>query len=206
MSKVKIACLLLCAGKSSRMSPDHKLLLKIDNEHSILQRTAMEITRSQFYEIIAVTGFEEELVKAELKGLALEIYHNKNYENGLHSSIKEGLKHLGPQADYFTICLADQPMLSHKDYNLLIDTVNANPDFTLFRPVFNGRPGNPVVISKKYIPEILAHEDVDQGCFYLFEKYPEATIEVPMKNHSTLIDIDTPELFEEVRFHLKERE
>jgi molybdenum cofactor cytidylyltransferase len=206
MSKVKVACLLLCAGKSSRTSPDHKLLLKIDDEHSILQRTAMEITRSKFFEVIAVTGFEEELMKAELKGLALEIFHNKHYENGMHSSIKEGLKHLSPEADFFAVCLADQPMLSHEDYNFLIDTVNAHPDFTLFRPVFNGQFGNPAIISKNYITEILAHEDNDKGCSYLFEKYPETTVKVPMKNHSTLIDVDTHELFEEVRFHLNKRE
>lgn len=205
MSKVKVACLLLCAGKSSRTSPDHKLLMKIDDQ-SILKRTATEIARSQFFEVIAITGHEAELVKAELHGLALEVFQNKNFESGMHSSIKEGLKHLSPEADYFAVCLADQPMLTHADYNFLIDTVNENPDFKLFRPVFNGQFGNPAVISKKYITEILAHEDSDKGCSYLFEQHPEVTMKVNMPNRSTLVDVDTYDLFEEVRFHLQKRE
>ena len=187
------------------MSPDHKLLMKID-DNSILKRTALEITRSQFYEVIAVTGHESELVKSELKGLAVEVFHNKNYESGMHSSIKEGLTHLSPDADYFAVCLADQPTLSHLDYNHLIDTVNANTDYKLFRPVFNGQFGNPSIISKNYISEILNHEDSDKGCAYLFENHPESVMKVQMPNQSTLIDVDTHELFEEVKFHLTKRE
>ncbi len=187
------------------MSPDHKLLMKID-DYSILKRTALEITRSQFYEVIAVTGHESELVKSELKGLAVEVFHNKNYENGMHSSIKEGLTHLSPDADYFAVCLADQPTLSHLDYNHLIDTVNANTGYKLFRPVFNGQFGNPSIISKNYISEILNHEDSDKGCAYLFENHPESVMKVQMPNQSTLIDVDTHELFEEVKFHLTKRE
>lgn len=204
MSKVKVACILLCAGKSTRMSPDHKLLMKID-EHSILKRVALEITNSQFYEVIAITGYEAELIKEELKGLALEVFQNNNFEAGMHSSIKEGLKHLSPEADYFAVCLADQPMLTHVDYNHLIDTVNANLNFKLFRPVFNGQFGNPAIISKDYIPEIMGHEDSDKGCAYLFENHPKTTMKVPMSNQSTLIDVDTHELFEEVKFHLNKR-
>lgn len=166
----------------------------------------MEISRSQFFEVIAVTGYEEELIKAELKGLPMELVHNKNFENGMHSSIRVGLKHLSPEADYFAVCLADQPMLTHTDYNFLIDTVAKNPDFTLFRPVFDGKFGNPAIISKKYISEILNQEDSDKGCAYLFERHPEALMKVSMTSHSTLIDVDTHELFEEVKFHLKKRE
>lgn len=205
MSKVKVACLLLCAGKSSRTSPDHKLLLKID-EDTILKHTAREITRAQFFEVIAVTGHAQDMVKKELAGLPIEIFHNDNFESGMHSSIREGLNHLSPEADYFAVCLGDQPMLSHKDYNLLIDTVNNNSEYRLFRPRFNGQYGNPAIISTNYIPEILAHEDSDKGCSYLFDRYPEATRVVTMQTHSTLVDVDTHELFEEVKFHLKKRE
>lgn len=176
------------------------------NGESILKRTAREISRGQFFEVIAVTGHSAGLIKEELKGMPIDVVFNENYESGMHSSIKEGIKHLNSEADYFAVCLGDQPMLTHEDYNLLIDTVNNNSEMRLFRPNFNGHFGNPAIISKNYISEILAHEDTDKGCSYLFEKYPEATRVVEMPTQSTLFDVDTHELFEEVKFHLKKRD
>lgn len=179
--------------------------MKID-ERSVLKHTAQEISRSQFFEVIAVTGFEKELVTAELAGLPVEIIHNNNFETGMHSSIKAGLKKLSPEADFFAVCLADQPLLNHADYNHLIDMVAENPDYQLFRPMFNGKFGNPAIISRKYIPEIMEYPESDKGCAYLFERHPEATLKVTMSNQSTLVDVDTHDLFEEVRFHLQKRD
>ncbi|MBC7713064.1 MAG: nucleotidyltransferase family protein [Rhizobacter sp.] len=205
MSKdLKVSCLLLCAGKSSRTSPDHKLLMKID-DLSILKRTAHEIVNAQFFEVIAVAGYESEQIRDELQGLPLKIIDNESYARGMHSSIKAGLRMLSPEADYFAVCLADQPMMDHNDYNFIINTVSENKNKKLFRPMFEGKQGNPAVISKEFITEILKHEDTDKGCSYLFERYPQEVANISMQNHSTLIDVDTHELFDEVKFHLEKK-
>jgi molybdenum cofactor cytidylyltransferase len=204
MSQIKVSCLLLCAGKSTRTNPEHKLLLKI-GEKSVVRKTAEEIMGAQFFEVIAVTGHAHELVQSELAALPMKIVHNKNYERGLHSSIREGLLNLDPEAQYFAVCLADQPALSSKDYNQLIESAAFFSDKALIHPAYKGQRGNPALISTEMIPEVLRHEDNDRGCFYLFERYPEKTQGIEMVDQSTLLDIDTPKLFEDVKSHLEKR-
>jgi molybdenum cofactor cytidylyltransferase len=195
MPELKVACLLLCAGKSSRMSPDHKLLLKI-NKLSVIQKTAEEINKADFCEVIAVTGYQKDLVQREIEKFPFKIIHNEQFDMGLHSSIKAGVLQLNPEADFFAVCLADQPALTKDDYNFLISAVKKlGMDKKIFSPMFKGTRGNPTVISKKMISDILAHSDDDRGCFYLFQRYPEAVMNIEMINDSALLDIDTPELY-----------
>ncbi len=206
MSKVvKVSALLLCAGKSSRTSPDHKLMFKIQ-DLSVIKRTAHAIIGAQFFEVIAITGHEADMIRDELHGMPVHFVHNEKFEKGIHSSIKAGLTEISPEADFFAVCLADQPMLRSDDYNLLIDTVGENKKKKLFRPVYNGKFGNPAIISRDLILEILRHEDSDKGCSYLFEKHPDEVVAVEMPDHSSLVDVDTHELFEEVKFHLEKRD
>lgn len=204
MSKVKIACLLLAAGKSERMKPDHKLLMKM-GDFSVIKKTALEIVQSQFCEVIAVTGFKNAEVERELVDLPIKIVHNDSFEKGLHSSIKLGVKNLSLETEFFAVCLADQPALTHVDYNRLIEAVNMYPDKKLFHPSFKGKKGNPAIIARDYIPEIISHEDNDRGCFYLFEKHSQVVVAVEMFDASALMDIDTPALFDEVQFHIEKR-
>lgn len=186
------------------MAPDHKLLMKL-GELSVIKNTALEIVQSQFFEVIAVTGFKSDEVSKELELLPIKIVHNAHFEKGLHSSIRVGVKALDSEAQFFAVCLADQPALTHIDYNHLIDTVNLYPDKKLFHPTFRGVKGNPAIISRDYISEILSHEDNDRGCFYLFEKHSQNVVAVEMNDSSSLMDIDTPALFDEVRFHIEKR-
>lgn len=179
-------------------------MLKI-SDRSIIKRTVQAIVDAKFFEVIAVTGHEAEMIKDELYGLPIHFVHNQNFESGMHSSIREGLLHLSPDAEYFAVCLADQPLLQADDYNLLIKTVGENKDKKLFRPVFEGKFGNPAVISRTLIQEILDNDDSDKGCSYLFERHPEEVFKVIMPDHSSLLDMDTHELFEEVKFHLEKR-
>lgn len=205
MSKiVKVSCLLLCAGKSERMKPDHKLLMKV-NDLTVLKKTALEIVNAQFFEVIAVTGYESEMVKDELHGMPVHVIYNADFESGMHSSIKAGVKAMSAEADYFAVCLADQPLITHEDYNTIINTVGSHSTKKLFRPYFENKTGNPAVISATYKNEILNHEDNDKGCIYLFENHPEEIVKIQMPDHSTLVDVDTRELFQEVKFHLEKK-
>ena len=133
-----------------------------------------------------MTGYQAEAIRRELAPTLT--VHNPKFMSGMHSSIRKGLQAL-ENFDAVMICLADQPAIS-------LDVLRAleaqfQPGKIVF-PTFQNERGHPVLISKNYVPEILAHEDGDYGCSYLFKRYPANVVTVPTDHASILQDIDTP--------------
>lgn len=189
---MRVACLLLAAGRSSRMQGLNKLLLRV-GETSLVRRTALEIAKVDLSELVAVTGFEHDKIKKELKPFSFGIVYNKYHLNGMHSSIREGLKALKNPCDGFFVCLADHPYFDSSTLQILMDAFTDRKKIIF--PTFNGERGQPVLIGADYIPEILAHEDGDHGCTYLFENHPDSLIAVPVQ--TSLRDIDRPQDYKE---------
>ncbi len=199
-----VAALLLCAGKSSRMEGENKLLMRFDSE-SVLSRTAGQVTRAQFLEIVAVTGHDRLKIESEIKPYAERIrpIHNDSFDVGMHSSIRKGLEALETKAEFFAVCLADQPLLTVRDYDHLIRAASlmleVQPSTLLISPRYSGVRGTPTLISMKLREEILAHEDSDRGCHYLFERYPDEVAFVDMPFAASPLDVDTREMLERAR-------
>ena len=79
---------LLDAGKSSRLGQAKQLL---DFKGKSLVRRAALIGLEITDKLIVVAGAQEEKIKEELAGLDASICINKNYEEGIASSIHAGL-------------------------------------------------------------------------------------------------------------------
>lgn len=201
---IGVSALLLCAGKSSRMEGENKLLMKFDTE-SVIARTAGQVSRARFSEIVAVTGHQSLLIENELQGFSerIRLIGNPHFEVGMHSSIRAGLQALSAPADFFAVCLADQPLLTVRDYDHLIRAaalvVEAQPSTLLISPRYNGVRGTPTLISMKLKDEILAHEDSDRGCHYLFERYPNDVAFIDMPFAARPLDVDTKPMLEQAR-------
>ncbi|MGE3149543.1 MAG: NTP transferase domain-containing protein, partial [Pseudorhodoplanes sp.] len=59
-------------------------------------------------------------------------------------------------------------------------------------PSIDGKRGNPVLWSRRFIPELMALEG-DVGARHLIGRYPEAVAEVPVSGSAAFLDVDTPE-------------
>ena len=186
-----IHLILLGAGLGSRMKGPNKLLLPLGNK-SVIEHTATELSDLNFQSRTLVTGFESEKVNQKLALFHFESVHNKNFESGMHSSIRMGINSL-PHDGFVMIALGDQPEIRRSDYQKLILAAQNHPSAMLISPLYNGKRGNPVLISLKLKHVILAHPDNDRGCSYLFQDYPNDVISVPMDSASVLQDLDTPE-------------
>jgi len=188
---MKIACLLLAAGRSTRMQGMNKLLLRV-GETSLVKRTATEIAKVDLSEMIAVTGFEHDKIKKELKTSPFGIVYNENHMVGMHSSIRKGLEALKGDCDGFFVCLSDQPYFTSETLRTLIGAFEQSGSREkIFYPTFNGERGQPVLIGADFRLEILQHEDGDHGCTYLFEKYKDVAL--PVQVTTSLKDIDRPQ-------------
>jgi len=86
------------------------------------------------------------------KNKKVKFVFNKNFENGMASSIKTGLNNLPEKTEAFFICLGDMPMVNQDVYNQLIKSRN-NKEIIV--PVYKGQQGNPVLFSKTMKEKIM---------------------------------------------------
>ena len=145
---------LLAAGKSSRLGQPKQLLIFEDT--SLVKKaakTALEITDK----VIVVTGAFEEKVEEELNGLPLHITYNKDFEEGIASSIRNGLYSLMKNFDdlkgvIFIVC--DQPYLNSSVVNQLIQKT-AETNRGIVAATYAQTIGTPVLFTRKFFPMLL---------------------------------------------------
>ena len=193
---MRIACLLLAAGDSTRMGGRNKLLLEVEGR-PLVRRTLEEIAKISFSEVVVVTGHESGQIESALRGLPAKFTHNPAHQSGMHSSIRAGLLALADECDAFFVCLADQPYFDHRNLLKSIAAIDGDREGGVFVPVHEGTWGQPVLISSRYIPEILAHTDGDHGCSYLFKRHPDALRLVEV-SRAVLVDVDEPRDYEKL--------
>jgi len=185
-----ITALLLAAGLSRRFGAANKLLVDIGGE-PMVRRVAAALCASKARRVVAVLGHEADRVGVALSGLPLETVINPNFIDGRVSSVRAGVAAVTDDALGFMMCLADQPLLGHTDYNRLIDAFADRPDRVLV-PFLAGKRGNPVVIPIVLRDAILAGGG---GCRTFIDAHPELVRPLDVSNQGYRNDFDTQEAF-----------
>ena len=94
--------ILLAAGQSRRLKNENKLI-KIFKDKPLIHHALNSAKNSKIKKIIIVLGYQFKEVKKKIKKNKKIIFvHNKNYKNGMSSSIKSGLKKISKKtANHF---------------------------------------------------------------------------------------------------------
>ena len=186
---------LLAAGKSSRLHQPKQLL--IFEGSSLVKRaakTALEITDK----VIVVTGAFGEKVAEELNGLPIRITYNKDFEEGIASSIRGGLSFLiqsfgDLKGVIFIVC--DQPYLNSSLLNRFIHKI-VETGSTIVAAAYAGTIGIPVLFTKKFFPLFLELQGDHGAKKIIRENIGEVyTIDFPQGE----IDIDTLDDYEFIK-------
>jgi molybdenum cofactor cytidylyltransferase len=185
-----VAALVLAAGSSRRMGATNKLLATVAGT-PMVRRVAETALASSASPVIVVTGHQADAVAAALAGLDVTLVHNPGYASGLAGSLKTGLTALPPETDAFVVCLGDMPLIEPAHIDSLIAAFDPTSR-PICVPLHAGRRGNPVLWSRRYIPDMLALTG-DQGARPLLETHAEAITEVPVGTDTIFADFDTPE-------------
>ena len=139
-----ISAILLAAGESKRMNGENKLAKKIQGI-PLINRSVKNIIASTVDELIIVLGYQKEIIEKIIdKNEKIKFVFNKEFENGMASSIKVGLNHLSKNSEVFFICLGDMPMVNPDIYNQLIKSRNRKD---IIVPIYKNQQGNPVLFS-----------------------------------------------------------
>ena len=64
--KIKVSCILLAAGMSTRMSIGNKLLLSVKGK-TIIEKTLEQLNKSKIYQLHVVLGFQNNILNVMLK-------------------------------------------------------------------------------------------------------------------------------------------
>jgi molybdenum cofactor cytidylyltransferase len=184
-----VSAILLAAGESRRMAPANKLELQVGGE-PLVRRSAKTLLASRLDEVVVVLGYQAEAVGALLAGLNLALVYNEQYAQGQMSSVHCGLEALSNPGEGIMICLSDQPLLTPRDIDLLIDAFLTRRRGSILVPTYRGRRGNPIVIANAHREEILSGGR-NLGCKRLIERNPDFVTTVEMDSEHVVSDLDT---------------
>ncbi len=186
-----ISAILLAAGKSKRMGKENKLVKDLKGI-PLIKHAVRGILDSSINELVVVLGYQEELVKKNIDtNKKIKFVYNKNFENGISSSIKIGLENLSIETESFFICLGDMPNISHNIYNKLINFQNNNE---IVIPTYKGKRGNPILFSKS-IKNILMEMKGDIGAKKIIDKQNKKILELETNDKGVTQNFNTKDNF-----------
>lgn len=186
---------LLAAGKSSRLGHAKQLL---DFKGKSFVKRAASIALEITDKLIVVAGAQEEKIREELADLNAFICINKNYEEGIASSIRAGLLSVQekfPKIKGLIFLVCDQPFISSSLLKQLIE-VSELKNKGIAASAYGGTVGTPVLFEKKYFLTLLQLKG-DQGAKRIIENNLDdvAIIDFPQG----MTDIDTIEDYEALK-------
>jgi molybdenum cofactor cytidylyltransferase len=186
-----ISAVVLAAGASSRMG-EQKLLLPLGGE-SIIRRTVRQVCATGVDEVLVIVGHEHERIVKELEGLPIRHALNERYRDGMGTSFRTAVEHLGGSSAAM-FALADQPFVSTKEYRQVIDTfLERSPAIVSVR--YGDVTAPPHMFDKALFPE-LAH--LMHGARPVLERHTDRRVVLQFPAE-LLQDIDTPEDYEVAR-------
>jgi molybdenum cofactor cytidylyltransferase len=186
-----IAAVVLAAGQSRRMGQVNKLLAEIDGQ-AMVTRAVDAARASGVSSVYVVIGHEGDEIRKALAGRQVTFIDNPDYDAGLSSSLKCGIKALPDSVDGAVICLGDMPRVTATEINRLIDTFDPSQGRAICLPTYDGQRGNPVLWARSFFAE-MQEITGDVGARHLLKVHGDMVVEVEMAEESVLLDIDTPQ-------------
>ncbi|HET9176656.1 MAG TPA: molybdopterin-binding/glycosyltransferase family 2 protein [Pseudolabrys sp.] len=197
----RVAAIVLAAGRSTRMGAVNKMLAEIGGK-PLVRIAAEQAVASHANPVIVVTGHERDKVEAALTGLPVRLVHNKDFTEGLGTSLKTGISNVPEDADAAIVCLGDMPQVDAALINRLIAAYDPARGALVVVPSIEGRRGNPVVWSRRFFHDLMTIQG-DIGARHLIGNYAEAVVEVPVAGEAALTDVDTPESLSAVKAEIE---
>lgn len=178
---MKIEGVILAAGLSTRAGT-HKMILDV-NGKTVLERCVESMYQS-CSRIVIVGGYMIENIKGITEKYSkVELIYNKNFESGMFSSVKAGIKRI--KADRFFLTPGDYPKIDSKVYSKMLMTKG---DIVI--PTYEGKKGHPILIDGSFAQDIIWNAEYNSLRDFVNRVGFKA---VEVEDSGMLLDIDTME-------------
>jgi CTP:molybdopterin cytidylyltransferase MocA len=188
-SRVRVGAILLAAGEGSRMGVVPKALIELQNV-PLINRQLIALSGAGVDEVVVVTGYHYQLVEPLVEQFPVRIVRNLTPEDGQASSIRLGLEALGPNFDAVIMALCDQPLINAADITQLIAAFKKRKSGDMLLPMVDGNRGNPVVIGRVALAQIL-ESGKNMVCRKFMDEHPEMVDVFQSDNQHFVMDVDS---------------
>jgi CTP:molybdopterin cytidylyltransferase MocA len=178
-----VAGVLLAAGSGSRLGRPKALVIVAGQ--SLIERGAALLSGGGAHPVIVVTGAAE---PADRPAAAVMV-RNPDWATGMGSSLAAGLAAVPPDCTAAVIALADQPLVGAESVRRLIAAAASGAPVAV--ACYEGRPRNPVLISREHWPAVLALATGDVGARPFLRAHPELVTHVECGDVGRPDDIDS---------------
>jgi molybdenum cofactor cytidylyltransferase len=179
--------LVLAAGSASRFGSP-KQLVRIGGQ-PMLHKAVSQATEVVGHAVTVVLGAYADQLAPLLKHTTASVLINRNWEEGMASSLRSGVANLPGSCDGVLITLADQVGVTTFDLKRLATAWKRQSEW-LIAATYDGQMGVPAIFPRTTFS---AFSDLrgDVGAKVILARHADRCLRVPMPNAS--IDIDRPE-------------
>src|SRR5688572_9570539 len=140
-AKIRIAAIILAAGRSRRMGK-FKPLLPFGNL-TVIETCVSNLQAASVSEIVVVLGHQAEAVREQLNSASVAFVTNPNPLSEMSASIALGVDALTEMARAVLITPGDHPAIHPETIGLLMEKWRGGA--MLIQPEFQGKGGHPVL-------------------------------------------------------------
>ena len=189
---MKLAAIVLAAGKSSRMGAN-KLLLEVGGNR-VLDHILSKLSPIP---TIVVLGHRPEDIRGLAEDQGATTVHNSKYEMGMTTSFQAGLRALPDDIDAVFMVLSDTFGFNPKLLTSMIKALSENEDALIVSPVHDSKRGHPVLFRREVLDEFMELGD-NETMKDVVNRHESRHIYVESDIWAT-IDLDTPEDLDRIR-------
>jgi molybdenum cofactor cytidylyltransferase len=179
--------IVLAAGASRRFGSP-KQLARVHGQ-SLLQRAIAHATDSLGAGVTIVLGAHAAAIVETLPPGSAGTLINRNWQEGIASSIRTGVQQLPGACDGVMLVLADQPLVGSHTLQRLIAAWRRTPR-QIVASRYAGTTGLPGIFPKWTFSDLAALRG-DQSAQVVIRRYPDHVVRLP--HPEAAVDIDYPE-------------
>lgn len=183
-----VAAIILAAGASRRMGKPKQLLPY--RGQTLLGYVIKSAIASSCSSVMVILGANADRIEPEITQLPVEIVKNTEWNEGISSSIRCGIKYLKARFSningvVFLTC--DQPFISAQIIDRLIDAYNFT-DKPIIASHYKAIVGIPALFSRSFFSELMELKG-DRGAKKIINKYQSLVSKIDFPQGK--IDLDT---------------
>lgn len=191
MFEKDIAGIILAAGYPSRLR-EVKPLMKLGGAN-VIERVTEALLLAGVYNLFLVAGAWRDAIMREyiFRNDIREIHYSLD-ETDLPSAVQTGTAAIPRNIPAFLLMPADCAAVNPATIKQIINFFKSKADDAdIVQPVFEGRPGYPVLLSSRVIPDILSDRTFcSEGFGKFFARYPDRCFRFPVSDSGTVMRIE----------------
>jgi CTP:molybdopterin cytidylyltransferase MocA len=184
-----VSAIVLAAGAGSRFGGG-KLVAPFGGR-TLIEATLDGLRGAPVDETIVVVGTEGERLREESIAHGARLVENRDWAEGMSTSVRTGLDACSPGSRAAVVVLADQPLVGAGAVGRLVEAFEAGAPVVV--ATYGGEPRNPALFAREIWPLLAREMSGDRGARAVLARHPELVTEVPCDDVADPADVDTVE-------------